>query len=148
DDPEPDPEDDPEPEPEEEPEAAAEVSDPVADKVPVLASVDINFREGSTTSSNTTNVEVVQRPMRRVPRPTPGRAPGGDEPKKVAFVASGMVPGDRGGLLETSDAVGDALYATAKSVGSPTHTEYGREERFPVASLDYKDRFPADRVLD
>ncbi|HXJ62663.1 MAG TPA: major capsid protein, partial [Actinomycetota bacterium] len=104
----------------------------------------------NTTSSNTEASTTLNVRMRRGPVPSPAkdRVVVNEPEKKLAFVASGMVPStERGGVLETPAQIGDALLSTAKAVGVPTHAPGGREERFLVATLDYKDNYPEERVL-
>jgi hypothetical protein len=145
----PDAEDPDEPEPDSDEEPSAEV-DPEPETVEVEPEVTdpVKDREAALVADATPPAQVIDMRMRRVPVPSKDRVVVNEPEKKLAFVASGMVPStERGGVLETPAQIGDALLSTAKAVGVPTHAPGGREERFLVATLDYKDNYPEERVL-
>jgi len=70
------------------------------------------------------------------------------EREPLAFVASGLVPSLTPGTKMTTGAeVGDALRRMMDSLGRPSKSKDGREDKYRVATLDFSGNFPDDRVL-
>lgn len=122
---------------EEETPAAEVVSDPIKDKILVTASAEVE------------EAEIVKPRLRRAPpAPAADRIVVSEPEKSLAFVASGLVPSTVPGTkLDDRASMADAVGRMAKALGKPTHFDGGREERYLVASLNYAEQFPDDRVL-
>jgi chemotaxis protein histidine kinase CheA len=138
---EPDPEPEPEPEPSDEPDEQEKV-----DEVEPLAA------EAETSEDEQEKVDeepvaepaplAEKRPLRRPPAPSAERqAPA----VGTVLVAAAGTPSIRGGQTFDRKSLAEALKRLAVSVGSPTKHEGGIEQRFLVASANY--RFPAERIL-
>jgi hypothetical protein len=80
--------------------------------------------------------------LRRPPAPSADRMPA--EVGAVVTAAAGQV-GIRGGVALDRMGLADAMKKVAQSVGKPTKSANGIEQRFLVASAQY--RFPEDRIL-
>jgi hypothetical protein len=114
---------------EEEPEAEA-VSDPVKEAVLVA------------------DAEPDKPRLRRAPPAPAADRVVVEEKQQLAFVASGLVPSTVPGTkFDDRKALADGVSKMAKALGKPTHSEGGREDRYLVATLDYSDNYPDDRVL-
>lgn len=81
--------------------------------------------------------------LRRPPAPTADRMP--TESGAVLVAAAGQV-GIRGGQVLDRLALADSMKKVAQSVGAPSHHANGIEQRFLVASAEFK--FPEERMLN
>ncbi len=116
----------------------SEVKDPVREKVLVAA-------------ADTEEAVEPVRPLRRtaptVPTPAKDRIVV-NEPAPLAFVSSGLVPSTPPGtVLATRGEIADAQKRMMDGLGRPSKSRDGREDRYRVATLDYRRNFPEDRVL-
>ena len=96
----------------------------------------------------TPEVEEVSAPrLRRAPAPAPERVVVQEE-KRLAFVASGLLPTTAPGTkLEDKAMLASAVQEMARALGSPVHEKGGREVKHRVARLDFSDNFPEERTL-
>ena len=120
----------------------------VADEPVTLPEATVTVIPTSDTTSST-SVSAV-RMMRPLPTPAPDRVVVNEEPRKeLALVASGLLPTTPPGTrFESRDDLAQAVIKLARALGKPTKTKEGREEKYPVAQLDYRDNFPPERTLD
>ncbi len=119
------------------PEAEAEATEEVADT-----------REKVLVADATEPEPTKPRLRRAPPAPAADRVAVNEPEKALAFVASGLVPSTvPGTVFEDRSGLAEGQAKMAKALGSPTHSEYGREERYLVATLDYSENYPEDRVL-
>jgi hypothetical protein len=130
---------------------ADEVQDPVREKVLVAASEtsgdgggdgDGDGDEGGDSSAHT-------RMLRRtgVPAPAAERIVV-KEKERLAFVASGLVPSTPPGTaFESTVELAEGCRSMMRGLGKPSKSREGREDRFKVATLDFRANYPEDRVL-
>jgi hypothetical protein len=138
DDPEPEPDPVPDPEGEGEPEElAGETADEPEDEPEAAAEV-------PETPEVTEELADAGKPILRrpVPKPSADRMPA--EQGAVLIAAAGQV-GIRGGQMLDRYGLADAMKRVAQSVGAPTKNAAGLEQRFLVASAEF--RFPPERQL-
>lgn len=83
------------------------------------------------------------------PAATPERQIKVTQREQLSFVASALLPNaPPGSKLETMEEIVKAQSALAKALGRPNKSQFGREERYVVASLDMSPMFPDDWTLD
>jgi hypothetical protein len=117
-----------------EPEAEAEVETPAEDREPALVASDAEPEK--------------PRMIRAAPPPPAEDRIVVQEREPLAFIASGLVPSLTPGTKITTGAeMGDALRRMMDSLGRPSKSREGREDKYRVATLDFSRNFPDDRVL-
>ena len=85
--------------------------------------------------------------LRRVPPASAERIVVSEE-SALSFVASGLVPSTTpGSALRTRGELATASKRMMDALGPPAKSADGREDRYRVATLDYKSNFPAERTL-
>jgi hypothetical protein len=129
-------------------EAATEEEPATDDAAAAEAEATADAREPALVADATPEPEK-PRLRRAPPAPAADRVAVSEPEKALAFVASGLIPATVPGTqLETRGELADAVGKMAKALGPPSHVAGGREERWLVASLDYSENYPEERVLN